>query len=176
VTIAVVDTDGDVLGISDRTDAPVFRLDVSVQKARTSNFFARSDAGTKLTRSRLRFLRRKGEQRRPLISMAASPSAIVRSVLCTGRYSRTELTTLRPDRSARSSRMEPVQSTDCSSTCQQRGSVSADDVQVGCVSESAPSSPPVSVHVRSPRSERAADICRRDADLLAAVCSSERSA
>jgi uncharacterized protein GlcG (DUF336 family) len=49
VTIAVVDTDGDVLGIFRQLDAPVFGLDVSVQKARTANFFARSDTGTKLT-------------------------------------------------------------------------------------------------------------------------------
>ncbi len=49
VTISVVDTDGKVLGIFRQLDAPVFGLDVSVQKARTSNFFARSDAGAKLT-------------------------------------------------------------------------------------------------------------------------------
>jgi uncharacterized protein GlcG (DUF336 family) len=49
VTIAVVDTDGDVLGIFRQLDAPVFGLDVAVQKARTSNFFARSDTATKLT-------------------------------------------------------------------------------------------------------------------------------
>jgi uncharacterized protein GlcG (DUF336 family) len=49
VTIAVVDTDGDVLGIFRQLDAPVFGLDVSVQKARTSNFFARSDTGAKIT-------------------------------------------------------------------------------------------------------------------------------
>lgn len=49
VTIAVVDTDGRVLGIFRQLDAPVFGLDVSVQKARSSNFFARSDAGAKLT-------------------------------------------------------------------------------------------------------------------------------
>ena len=49
VTIAVVDTDGDVLGIFRQLDAPVFGLDVSVQKARSSNFFARTDAGTKIT-------------------------------------------------------------------------------------------------------------------------------
>ena len=49
VTIAVVDTDGKVLGIFRQLDAPVFGLDVAVQKARTSNFFARSDAGAKLT-------------------------------------------------------------------------------------------------------------------------------
>ncbi|MFT3742978.1 MAG: heme-binding protein [Pyrinomonadaceae bacterium] len=49
VTISVVDTDGKVLGIFRQLDAPVFGLDVAVQKARTSNFFARSDAGAKLT-------------------------------------------------------------------------------------------------------------------------------
>ncbi|MGB7070202.1 MAG: heme-binding protein [Pyrinomonadaceae bacterium] len=48
VTVAVVDTSGAVLGIFRQLDAPVFGLDVSVQKARTSMFFARSDAGTKL--------------------------------------------------------------------------------------------------------------------------------
>ena len=41
VTIAVVDTNGAVLGIFRQLDAPVFGLDVSVQKARSSNFFAR---------------------------------------------------------------------------------------------------------------------------------------
>jgi uncharacterized protein GlcG (DUF336 family) len=49
VTIAVVDTDGKVLGIFRQLDAPVFGLDVSVQKARSSNFFARTDAAAKLT-------------------------------------------------------------------------------------------------------------------------------
>ncbi|MBK8302277.1 MAG: heme-binding protein [Chloracidobacterium sp.] len=49
VTISVVDTNGNVLGIFRQLDAPVFGLDVAVQKARTSNFFARPDAGSKLT-------------------------------------------------------------------------------------------------------------------------------
>ena len=49
VTMAVVDIDGRVLGIFQQPDAPVFGLDVSVQKARTANFFARTDAGAKLT-------------------------------------------------------------------------------------------------------------------------------
>lgn len=49
VTISVVDTDGDVLGIFRQLDAPVFGLDVAVQKARSSNFFARPDAGAKIT-------------------------------------------------------------------------------------------------------------------------------
>jgi uncharacterized protein GlcG (DUF336 family) len=48
VNIAVVDTTGAVLGIFRQLDAPVFGLDVSVQKARTANFFARSDAAAKL--------------------------------------------------------------------------------------------------------------------------------
>ncbi len=49
VTIAVTDVDGKVLGIFRQPDAPVFGLDVAVQKARTSGFFARSDAGAKLS-------------------------------------------------------------------------------------------------------------------------------
>lgn len=49
VTMAVVDTDGRVLGIFRQTDAPVFGLDVAVQKARTAGFFARTDAGAKLS-------------------------------------------------------------------------------------------------------------------------------
>lgn len=49
VTMAVVDTNGNVLGIFRQLDAPVFGLDVSVQKARSSNFFARGDAAAKLT-------------------------------------------------------------------------------------------------------------------------------
>lgn len=49
VTATVVDTDGRVLGVFRLADAPVFGLDVSAQKGRTSNFFARADAGSKLT-------------------------------------------------------------------------------------------------------------------------------
>jgi uncharacterized protein GlcG (DUF336 family) len=49
VNIAVVDTNGQVLGFFRQLDAPVFGFDVSVQKARSSNFFARADAGAKLT-------------------------------------------------------------------------------------------------------------------------------
>lgn len=48
VTISVVDINGNVSGIFRQLDAPVFGLDVSVQKARTAMFFARSDAATKL--------------------------------------------------------------------------------------------------------------------------------
>lgn len=49
VTMTVVDTNGTVLGIFRQMDAPVFGVDVAVQKARTANFFARTDAGAKLT-------------------------------------------------------------------------------------------------------------------------------
>lgn len=49
VTIAVVDVDGKVVGIFRQLDAPVFGLDVSVQKARTAAFFARPDTAAKLT-------------------------------------------------------------------------------------------------------------------------------
>lgn len=49
VTMAVVDIDGTVLGIFRQLDAPVFGFDVAVQKARSSNFFARNDAAAKLT-------------------------------------------------------------------------------------------------------------------------------
>lgn len=48
VTISVVDVTGTVTGIFRQNDAPVFGLDVSVQKARTAMFFARSDAAAKL--------------------------------------------------------------------------------------------------------------------------------
>lgn len=43
VSIAVVDTEGNVLGIFRSLDAPVFGFDVSVQKARTAVFFSRQD-------------------------------------------------------------------------------------------------------------------------------------
>jgi uncharacterized protein GlcG (DUF336 family) len=48
VTVAVVDVNGTVAGIFRQLDAPVFGLDVSVQKARTAMFFTRADAATKL--------------------------------------------------------------------------------------------------------------------------------
>lgn len=49
VTIAVVDVNGRVTGIFRQRDAPVFGFDVSVQKARSAAFFARGDAGAKLS-------------------------------------------------------------------------------------------------------------------------------
>ncbi len=48
VTMSVVDLDGKVLGIFRQLDAPVFGLDVAVQKARTAMFFTLPDAGAKL--------------------------------------------------------------------------------------------------------------------------------
>jgi uncharacterized protein GlcG (DUF336 family) len=48
VSISVVDTEGNVLGIFRTADAPVFGFDVSVQKARSAVFFSRNDAATRL--------------------------------------------------------------------------------------------------------------------------------
>lgn len=44
VTISVVDTRGEVLGVIRGRDAPVFGADVSLQKARTAAFFSSEDA------------------------------------------------------------------------------------------------------------------------------------
>ncbi len=49
VTVAVVDLNGNVLGVFRTGDAPVFGYDVAVQKARTAAFFSREDAGQQLT-------------------------------------------------------------------------------------------------------------------------------
>src|SRR5207253_10068377 len=48
VSIAVTDAEGTILGIFRTVDAPIFGFDVSVQKARSANFFTRPDAGTNL--------------------------------------------------------------------------------------------------------------------------------
>jgi len=48
VTMAVVDTNGVVLGVFRQQDAPVFGFDVSVQKARTAAFFSRANAAALL--------------------------------------------------------------------------------------------------------------------------------
>lgn len=48
VSITVVDTTGTILGIFRTVDAPLFGFDVSVQKARTANFFTSSLAGSEL--------------------------------------------------------------------------------------------------------------------------------
>jgi uncharacterized protein GlcG (DUF336 family) len=44
VTIAVVATNGDILGLVRTADGPVFGIDVAVQKARTAMFFSHPDA------------------------------------------------------------------------------------------------------------------------------------
>lgn len=44
VTVSVVDLDGNVLAIGRTADAPVFGIDVSLQKARSAVFFSRNDA------------------------------------------------------------------------------------------------------------------------------------
>jgi uncharacterized protein GlcG (DUF336 family) len=48
VSMAVVDLSGAVLGFFQNEDAPNFGIDVSVQKARTANFFSLPQAGTLL--------------------------------------------------------------------------------------------------------------------------------
>ena len=48
VNMAVVDVDGTLLGEFSQLDAPVFGLDVAVQKARSVNFMSRPDAGARL--------------------------------------------------------------------------------------------------------------------------------
>lgn len=48
VTIALVDTRGAVLGAVRSPDAPVFGIDVSVQKARSASFFSHANAGAEL--------------------------------------------------------------------------------------------------------------------------------
>ena len=45
VSITVVDTEGVILGLVRGRDAPIFGLDVSLQKARTAALFSRRDAG-----------------------------------------------------------------------------------------------------------------------------------
>ena len=48
VNISVVDVNGDLLGLFSTTDAPVFGLDVCVQKARTAVFFSKATAAAEL--------------------------------------------------------------------------------------------------------------------------------
>jgi uncharacterized protein GlcG (DUF336 family) len=48
VTISIVDTDGSILGVARSPDAPIFGTDVSVQKARTVNFFSNPNAASDL--------------------------------------------------------------------------------------------------------------------------------
>ncbi len=51
VSISVVDTRGQVLGVVRSPDAPIFGTDVSLQKARTAAFFSGSNAGSDLLAS-----------------------------------------------------------------------------------------------------------------------------
>lgn len=48
VSISMVDTNGEVLGLVRSPDAPIFGIDVSLQKARTAMFFSSSFAGPDL--------------------------------------------------------------------------------------------------------------------------------
>lgn len=48
VSISVVDTDGTVLGFFQNQDAPNFGIDVSVQKARTANYFSGTTAAAEI--------------------------------------------------------------------------------------------------------------------------------
>jgi uncharacterized protein GlcG (DUF336 family) len=64
VTISLVDTRGVVLGLVRSPDAPIFGIDVSLQKARTVSFFSHPNAGAELL---------------------ADPSADVRSVVPAAR-------------------------------------------------------------------------------------------
>jgi uncharacterized protein GlcG (DUF336 family) len=48
VSISVVDTNGEILGIVRSPDAPIFGIDVSVQKARTAMFFSSASAAAEL--------------------------------------------------------------------------------------------------------------------------------
>lgn len=49
VTISLVDTRGNVLGLVRSPDAPIFGIDVSLQKARTANFFSAPFAAAELS-------------------------------------------------------------------------------------------------------------------------------
>lgn len=48
VTVSVVDSNGEILGIARTRDAPVFGIDVSLQKARTATFFSSNSAAAQL--------------------------------------------------------------------------------------------------------------------------------
>jgi uncharacterized protein GlcG (DUF336 family) len=48
VSISIVDTHGEILGIIRSPDAPIFGTDVSLQKARTASFFSGSEAASDL--------------------------------------------------------------------------------------------------------------------------------
>lgn len=49
VSVWVIDSAGNPLGFTRSDDAPVFGIDVSLQKARAANFFSSNDAGSRLS-------------------------------------------------------------------------------------------------------------------------------
>ena len=49
VSVSIVDTNGQILGIIRSPDAPIFGIDVSLQKARTATFFSNTLAATQLS-------------------------------------------------------------------------------------------------------------------------------
>ncbi len=51
VSLSVVDTQGTILGFARTRDAPVFGIDVSLQKARTAAFFSARNAARRLSRA-----------------------------------------------------------------------------------------------------------------------------
>ncbi|HUP96331.1 MAG TPA: heme-binding protein [Usitatibacter sp.] len=53
VTISIVDTNGTILGLVRTPDAPIFGIDVAVQKARTAMFFSHPDAAKDLASAHL---------------------------------------------------------------------------------------------------------------------------
>ena len=56
VTIAVVDSNGDIVGLVRTGDAPIFGIDVAVQKARTALFFSHPSAAADLASPPARYL------------------------------------------------------------------------------------------------------------------------
>jgi uncharacterized protein GlcG (DUF336 family) len=48
VSISIVDTNGEVLGLVRSPDAPIFGIDVALQKARTATFYSSASAGAEL--------------------------------------------------------------------------------------------------------------------------------
>jgi uncharacterized protein GlcG (DUF336 family) len=54
VSIFVVDTEGEILGFTSTRDAPVFGIDIALQKARSAAFMSSPDAPAKLEQARAR--------------------------------------------------------------------------------------------------------------------------
>jgi uncharacterized protein GlcG (DUF336 family) len=78
VSISVVDTEGNVLGIFRQADAPVFGFDVSVQKARSAVLFTRADAAAQINAAGMsQYVNRAAADNVPLVgSIAYSDRAI----------------------------------------------------------------------------------------------------